>query len=208
MPTLEELTQAMLVLSGYYDNRYMTQRETSIIKVQLPDGLSRQIQGWGEQHLTTEMLYKGKPGDSDQYGLAGFDTHITVKWGIHTNDPTVALAAMNQTGVAPFDITLGKISIFDTSPDYDVVKIDVAGDGLAQLHEAIPKYLECEPDTYPTYQPHITIGYVSKGNSEQFVGLGDFEGNTVHVDRVMFTAGSGRDTMIPLSGISMDSYGE
>jgi len=208
MASVDDLTRAMLVLMGYYDDRYNTKdNEWSIIKVQLPQGLAQQIAGWGSQHMNGDILCNGEtPGRSDSYGPdygLERDIHITIRWGIHTNDPLAAIRAIDRMRVHSFDVRLGKVSIFDTSPEYDVVKIETSRDGLEQMHKAIPQYLKSEPDTHPTYNPHITIGYVTKGNGDRFVGVDDFDGEVVHIDRVMFCASNGRETVIPLAGVTL-----
>lgn len=202
MKSVEELTKAMLILTGYYDDQYKSSREDSIVMVRLPEGLAQQIRGWGEQHLTDEILYRGKPGDTDDYARE-WDIHITVLWGVRTDSPLSILDVLERNAVDGFDMRLGKITLFDTGEDYDVVKVDVKGSGLHALRKLLTDGIEHEAQTHPVYRPHITIGYVKKGLAAELVGNDSFADEVAHVDRVVFSSSGGRETVLPLANAEL-----
>ena len=95
-------------------------------------------------------------------------------------------------GERPVTVRFGKVSLFTTNPDYDVVKVDVESAGLHGLNK---KVSEAQPntETHPEYKPHVTIAYVRKGKGAKYVGNKFLEGQTVTLDSVIF---SGRDGII------------
>ena len=96
-------------------------------------------------------------------------------------------------------MTFGKVSLFETNPDFDVVKVEVKSEDLRRLNK---KVSESQPvtDTHPTYRPHATIAYVKKGKGARYVGNGFLEGQTVTLDSVTFSGRDGERVEIPLTG--------
>lgn len=122
------------------------------------------------------------------------ETHVTVKFGLHTNDPEEVKEVVS--GFGSFDIQLGKISKF-SSDDYDVIKIDIKSEQIKQLNKLISYNLECT-DTHPKYIPHITISYVEKDSCDNLLDNDYFEGTTVSVKEVVFSPKNGKDRKIAL----------
>src|SRR5262245_48786792 len=125
----------------------------SSTQIYLPDDLSAEIVDWGYKHVPPTDLYVDATDPS--FGREN-EIHITVLYGILSDDP--GLIQILLTGVSPIPCTLGRISTFDSNPKFDVLKIDVKSPELYDLH----KKLQSLPnnDTYPVYQPHVTIAYL------------------------------------------------
>lgn len=126
--------------------------------------------------------------------------HITVKYGLHTNDAEEVRKVVQDS--APIAVTLGKTSTFPGS-EYDVVKIEIESQGLRDLNAAISEKLHCT-DTYPEYKPHCTIAYVKPGMGETYAAaLNDLQGKVAVFDRLIFSDKSRVHTSIPLMGRSV-----
>lgn len=95
------------------------------------------------------------------------DAHITVKFGLHTDNPQEVDAAI--AGFGPIKAKLTRVGSF-TNPknDYDVLKFDVESEDLNELNAMVSKSLEAT-DTHPTYHPHATIAYLKKGEAKKYV---------------------------------------
>lgn len=129
--------------------------------------------------------------------------HITVKYGLHTQDVEEVKDLLE--GYGPIKVKLGKTSIFPAKeassqrggPEYDVVKIDVESEDLEQLNKLLCKNLEYT-DIHPEYHPHITLAYVKSRLGEQFVGMDDVEGEEVEFNWLVFSDKEGNKTEIHL----------
>lgn len=152
-------------------------REFSTTMVALSGSIAKSIEA---------MAAKIPDGDLHEKGRED-EPHVTVKFGTHTDDPDDVAKVIE--GTEPFEITFGKTSIFEKRGDdgeYDVVKVDVFGDGLKKLNKLISDSLE-HTDTHPNYTPHSTLAYVAAGSGKKFVGMDDLDGQTVTVDSVVFS---------------------
>jgi 2'-5' RNA ligase len=91
------------------------------------------------------------------------DPHVTVKFGLHTNDVEDVRRVLADE--PPITVTLGKTSIFPAKEGaaYDVVKVDVDSPDLHRLNKKIADALP-HTDTHPTYKPHVTLAYVKPGS--------------------------------------------
>lgn len=146
--------------------------------------------------IPEEEIYTD-PEDT-QYGRE-LEPHITIKWGLTTNDPNEVENIMDGN-VKPFQIVFGKMSIFseDDQP-YDVLKVDMdAGDNLNKLHKLFSE-LDNE-DSHPEYIPHMTVAYVKKGEGKKYVGNDDFVGLEMGVDCFEFRDQEGNSKQIVLGG--------
>jgi len=125
--------------------------------------------------------------------------HITVKYGLHTDNADDVKELLAD--VAPFEVTLGKTSIFPGKGDidYDVVKIDVKSPELHAINKLISDNLDVT-DTHPKYIPHLTIAYVIKGKGENYVGDATFDGQKILFDKITFSDKNRNKTTIKLTG--------
>lgn len=111
-----------------------------------------------QKTIDADDIWEDRPG----FGLEkGF--HITILYGIHSNIPGYVYS---QVGLFPIKYTLGKVSLFEND-EYDVLKIDIRSSDLHKLNASCKEELD-HTSTYPTYIPHLTIGYLKKGTGKKY----------------------------------------
>lgn len=127
--------------------------------------------------------------------------HVTVKYGLHGDDPEKVRALLKDQ--APIPISFGKTSMFpaNESGKADVVKVDVDSPELHALNRKIADALP-HTDTHPGYKPHATVAYVKPGEGQQYVGDASMEGKKALLSHLTFSDKNGNATEIPLSGAS------
>ncbi len=100
--------------------------------------------------------------------------HVTVLYGIDTMEEEKAKALLRKIP-GQITATLGAITKFET-PEFDVLKIDVASPYLTRINKFLRDTVEYHND-YPSYKPHVTLCYLKKGagaeftNDNRFVGM-------------------------------------
>lgn len=100
------------------------------------------------------------------YGLED-EPHITLLYGLHrevTIDPVKKIIDKFT-----FEkMLINNISLFEND-DYDVLKFDIQSSLLHKINDELTEL----PHTndYPDYQPHMTIGYLKKGEGAKYVKL-------------------------------------
>lgn len=164
--------------------------EYSSVQFDMPQTLAEKILAWGKRHISNQDLYT----EEKKYGREN-DIHVTVKYGLHTADTRKIVKLVE--GFGPFKIRLGRISRFvPRDKDYDVVKIEVKGDGLHELHRILGDLPNS--DEHPEYRPHCTIAYVKKGYCSELSGNLDLTGSTAEVNCLTFSSHTGEKEKINL----------
>jgi 2'-5' RNA ligase len=135
-----------------------------------------------------------KSGDLARDGVE-VTPHITVKYGLHTDDPEEIRALLESE--KPIKVRLGKTSLFEND-EHDVVKVDVDSEDLHRLNAKLKQLPNTE--THPKYQPHATVAYVKPGLGKKYKDLTDLDGQEVLVDKIVFSMKNGRQIPIPLGG--------
>ena len=167
----------------------------SSTQVQLPDSIAKKVMTFSAKIPDADLYLEGDDADAwNRYGRED-DIHITVKYGLHTNDVRKVRKAL--AGVGPIMVTMGKTSLF-VQDDYDVLKIGVSGKGLHDLNKKISAALVVT-DTYPDYKPHMTVAYVKSGKGKKYAGKDDFVGKIVTFDAVVFSSKDKQRHTIPLT---------
>lgn len=152
----------------------------------LPEELSREIYKFG-------LLLD----DSEIYGLDDpekgreEESHITVKYGLQTNEISELRGVIFGFGVVR--VTLGVVSRFEN----DVLKIEVESDDLAELNKLISDNFECK-DSFPVYTPHLTIAYIQNGAGKDLDGRDDFKGKVIDFYGVVYSMPNGVREIIDL----------
>jgi 2'-5' RNA ligase len=164
------------------------QRSFSSLQCDLPREIADQIYHWGVDNIPSDEL---DPTEGREKNI-----HVTVKFGIHTTDPSEVANVLVSQG--PIKAKLDQIMIF-RADEYDVVVIKVDSPALHKVNALLAKHLECT-DTYPTYQPHVTIAYVKKGQGDRYEGREDFKGWEMVFDKALLSGKDYRSTTIPLRG--------
>jgi 2'-5' RNA ligase len=121
-----------------------------------------------------EALIKGLIDPNDIYDNEehefGYELnpHVTVLWGI---SPEVKFTEVKKYLIPPYkiDIKLSEISMFK-SDDYDVIKFSVESKILHTLHDTLMGKVS-NKQTFPEYNPHITISYIKSGNGDKYCKL-------------------------------------
>ena len=170
----------------FLDEKEGQQHDFSSTQINLPKNLAKEIIIWGREQLPDSFLYQAE-GREDEI-------HVTVLYGLKDEQPNQVKEILEKQKQIKFK--LGKISLFDTNEEYDVVKIEVESPGLHKLH----KLLKALPhqDSHPKYNPHVTIAYVKKGKAKRIVGNSHFEGEIILGKEVIFSSFNGEKTKIAL----------
>jgi predicted GNAT family acetyltransferase len=125
------------------------------------------IKNWVEFHLSgieEDDIYL-KPYD-DSYGLEE-QPHVTIVYGIHEEevDPQ-RMADLIEHYMKPVTVTIKEIDFFP-GKEYDVVKYNVPLTG--QLQGYRDTFIQIpNTQTFPEFQPHMTIAYVKPGEGEKY----------------------------------------
>ena len=159
-------------------------------QVNLPEAIAKRVMDWGKENIPDDEI-----SDTDENQGREDNPHITILYGIVDQSPQPVIDLLQ--GKPQVKATLGKISIFEND-DYDVVKIGVESDDLAEFQEIIWDEVEHESD-YPEYKPHVTIAYVKPGSGSLYSGSTEFEGTEIIFDTVVFSSSDNEKTDIPLS---------
>lgn len=130
-----------------------------------------EIPKWDEllSEIDPEHLYEGD--DPVRFGLEE-EPHITILYGFdleETNKEDIQ-SAIDDLGVEPIDdLKIEGIGVFEND-DYDVLKITVVSETLSSLNEYFKNNFKYDNE-YPEYKPHITIAYLNKGESENYLNM-------------------------------------
>lgn len=155
-------------------------------QIQVPEPLASEIRELGQMIPDEQLTEDGREDD----------IHVTVKYGLHADDPAKLQELLN--GQPPITVTMGKTSLF-SNDDADVVKIDVDSPELHALNKKIADAMP-HTDTHPDYQPHITIAYVKPGMGKEWSGSNVLEGEPFTVNKLTFSGKDRTKTVIPLTG--------
>lgn len=153
------------------------EHEFSSTQIDVPKRLSIKLAGMAARIPDEDLAEDGR---EDHF-------HITLKYGIHSNDPESVRSVIE--GYSPFPIVLGKTSLLE-NPDADVVKIEIPPQrdvmNLFNLNHQINESTECTT-THPEYKAHITLAYVKPGLGKKYLGLKGVEGEKFMANTVMFS---------------------
>jgi 2'-5' RNA ligase len=179
-PGIEHLLQKAVVIEVL-----MKAHDYASTQVNLPDDIRDRIAAWSTKHIPDKDLAdKGREPDS----------HITVKYGIEDKGPQAIEALVKSH--RQIRAKLGKLSIFKTNPEYDVLIIEVDSPDCANLNRIITRNVPCTT-TFPVYIPHCTIAYVKKGAADKLNGNNEFGGTELEFPELTFSSKADKLTKIP-----------
>lgn len=161
----------------------------SSTQIQLPPVLAQALYAFGKSIPAFDLC-------EEEGGLED-DAHITVKYGLHTNDAADVRKAL-ATYVGPIRFTLGKTNIF-VGKSYDVLYVEVISPDLVALNQRIADSLETS-NTQPVYIPHATVGYLKQGLGVRYAGKTNLEGMSATVGLVRFSPVEGEDVDLRVTG--------
>lgn len=165
----------------------------SSTQINLPDFLARDVIRWGRREIAEQDILHD-PND-DKFGRE-LEPHVTLLYGIHTEKPILVRKLLKEQ--RPFEIELGKVSVFENDI-FDVVKIEIKSPDLVKLNRLLSDSLYTT-QLYPNYHPHITIAYVHPGIARKYDNDKYFQGKTFLAKDVIFSGWSGEKTTIRLTG--------
>jgi 2'-5' RNA ligase len=137
------------------------------------------IQSWIKKNIPQDML----ADDGVEH-----ESHVTVTYGFLPDlDPDEVVGTLD--GFGEVALKLCKVSRFDTSDEYDVLKVDVDSPDLARLHNYLKAvYGDRIEETFPEYHPHMTLAYVKKGACRELDGNSYFDGMVFVVDQAIYSS--------------------
>jgi 2'-5' RNA ligase len=177
-----------------------------------PEGQPRAADEPKYSHASTQLDLDGEPADRiralqsriDPADLAEHETdpHVTVKYGLRSNEPDDVRSIVQGTG--PATMRFGKTSVFpdDGERGSDVVKVDVDGPRLRMLNDQVGRLPN--GDVHPTYTPHATVAYVRPGAGQKYAGLSDLDGLEHTAHALTFSDRNGVRHQIPLAEATED----
>lgn len=116
------------------------------------------------------------------------EPHVTVAYGFYPDvDVQEIRNFIKQNFPATIHFQLKNITKFDND-EYDVIKVDVEGEELSELHYALREHFGDRLDvTYPDYHPHMTLAYCKKGMSDHLLDDEEFNGWEISSDKFIFS---------------------
>lgn len=107
--------------------------------------------------------------DDRTYGVED-EPHTTLLYGVEEGVPLKDVEDITNNYTF-YTCEIHNASLFTTNPDYDVLKYDVTGDNLQEVHQELQS-LPYESD-FPTFHPHLTIAYIKKGLGQKYAKIVD-----------------------------------
>ena len=138
-----------------------------------PPEMADFILNWNQLNIPEDVLHADADGGKGRER----EPHVTVKYGLLAQEVPDELREIAKD-TAPFPVLLGRVSLFTTNPEFDVVKLDVESPWLRELNRRVSEAIPHE-DTYPEYHPHLTLAYVEKGTCAHLVGDDPFKAKDV-----------------------------
>lgn len=124
-------------------------------QVDIEEPLRQQLIDWAGANL--------EPADVEEYETA---PHVTIRYGLVEPDLVTVQAVIGNEPEGT--MILGGLSLFCHPGRPDVLKLDVHSADLARLNRRLQQLHNVE--TYPVYQPHLTLAYLREGAGAKYVG--------------------------------------
>lgn len=166
----------------------------SSVQINLPSILAEQVVRWGKDMIHERDIYC--PPNDHIHGRED-EVHITLLYGLHAESPVEVESLVAYQN--PFEVRLGRVSVFTTNEDFDVVKIEAISPSLFYLNHVLKTNLKNTP-CYSVYRPHVTIAYVKKdSNCSKVIGSDKFKEWNWMARTVIFSSTNGEKTPIRLN---------
>lgn len=155
----------------------------SSVQVRIESNIARMMIDFGNEIPDDQLAGKGREDNP----------HITIKYGLLSNDPAVLDNVMLPSII---HAVMGKTSLF-RSKEFDVLKVDIQSTDMVSLNAAIVAGTE-NVNTHPEYHPHATIAYLLPGMGDKYIGDNRFEGVNLIFEEIEFSGSDDKITSIKL----------
>ncbi len=151
----------MMTLKEMLLERQIEQSERlGCLMAMVDESTSAKILEFNNKLIKEEDLYhKINEKGEDEFGREK-ECHVTIRYGF-TKDLNELDVRQLLKGHKEFLVEVNGLDIFDTNPEFDVVKFNVESPVLKQLNEISGIYPN--KSNFPDYHAHITLAYVKKG---------------------------------------------
>ena len=117
-----------------------------------------------QSQIAKKDIYTEDEGKS--YGLED-ESHCTLLFGFHEDVSTKNIEHVLKKYTF-MEVRAYNASIFE-SPKYDVLKYNIEGPPLKMVNKELRQFPHT--NSHPTYHPHMTIGYIKKGQGKKYVEM-------------------------------------
>jgi 2'-5' RNA ligase len=152
----------MMTLKEMLLERKIDQAERlGCLMAMVDESVAAKILEFNKKLIKEEDLYhKINDKGEDEFGREK-ECHVTIRYGF-TKDLNELDVRQLLKGRDEFLVEVTGLDIFDTNPEFDVVKFDVESPVLKQLNEISGIYPN--KSDFPDYHAHINLAYVKKGS--------------------------------------------
>jgi len=160
----------------------------SSTQVNLPTNIAAVVRGLESQISPADLHPTEKQSDFP---------HITVLYGLQTDDPGPVREIMENIG--PVKASITGIEVFRPEDKaHDVLVMTVDSPDLCALHEGLCGLPHA--NTFPVYRPHCTIAYLLPGKGDAYrTMVSGLEGNVITFDTLVFSNQKEQKSFIPLT---------
>jgi len=167
----------------------------SSLRFEINGELRQDINSWGLDYIDEQDVFS-----NPDYPYLGREenTHCTVLYNIVDTEPEQAQKVL--TGEPSFNVELGELSVFENDM-FDVIKINVSGQGLDDLHEVASSEIDHD-ELYHKFNPHVTIAFLKKYKGTRLlerVNKRKFVGIKLKVNKLLFNKYRKDETVINLA---------
>lgn len=173
----------------------VTQGDYSCLMALVPHDLAQEVVEWGVRNVPDNVLYLDEDGNLGRE----LESHITIKYGLLTNDAKDVRQMFNDE--KPFHAKLGKVKHFQPPElPFDVLTVEVISDDLQKVNKKVCEKFECAQGLpSDEYHPHITIAYLKRDKAKEYIGAEVFEGKEIELDTIIFSPKKGNRTYFHVS---------
>ena len=134
--------------------------------------------------INPDHIYKSK----DVKGIED-EPHVTLLYGLHKG--VTQKEVMDICGKYHIDeLEITEASLFTTNEDFDVLKFKAYHPVLSNMHEELS--MLPNSDKFTEYRPHVTIAYLKKEHSKDYVQLLNGKRFTIIPSEIVYSTAKGK----------------